>query len=88
MSARHLVRDWHMRAQPIRRLSDLPLLLRWPVAAWRAVQAGLVRWEIVETERYLRACERDGLVDSLSLRDFRGQLQALRIRLSDLTTRY
>jgi hypothetical protein len=47
---------------------------------FRRLQALWVAYQIHETEQYLRACERDGLVDSLSLRDFRAQLSALRVR--------
>ena len=43
-----------------------------------------VRYQIWETEHYLRDCERDGLVESLSLTDFRAQLAALRVRLAAL----
>lgn len=46
----------------------------------RRLLALWVRYQIHETEQYLRACERDGLIDSLSLRDFRAQLSALRVR--------
>ena len=55
-----------------------------PGRAWRLLCALVLRWQIWETEAYLRACTRDGLTDSLSLRDFRAQLQTMRIRLIDL----
>ena len=59
-------------------------VLRAPGRAWRLLCALVLRYQIHETECYLRACERDGLTDSLSLRDFRNQLAAMRVRLIDL----
>jgi hypothetical protein len=55
--------------------------------AWNLVQRGWLRYTIWETEGYLRACERDGLVDSLSLTDFRAQLEAQRVELAALQPR-
>ena len=54
---------------------------------WRLVQRGWLRYTIHETEVYLRACERDGLVRSLSLTDFRAQLEAQRVALANLQPR-
>ena len=59
-------------------------VLRAPGRAWRLLCALVLRWQIWETECYLRDCEREGLTDSLSLRDFRAQLCAMRVRLIDL----
>lgn len=59
-------------------------VLRAPGRLWRLLLALIVRWQIWETEHYLRDCEREGLTDSLSLRDFRNQLAAMRVRLIDL----
>lgn len=56
--------------------------------AWNLLQRGWLRYTIWETEHYLRDCERDGLVDSLSLDDFRGQLEAQRVQLALLQGRY
>jgi hypothetical protein len=55
--------------------------------AWNLLQRGWLRYTIHETEAYLRACERDGLVNSLSLTDFRAQLEAQRVQLADLQPR-
>lgn len=55
--------------------------------AWRFVRRTWLRYTIWETECYLRACDADGLVDSLSLRDFRAQLEAMRVQLADLQPR-
>lgn len=59
-------------------------VLNAPGRAWRLLCALMLRWQIWETECYLRACTRDGLTDSLSLREFRGQLAEMRVRLIDL----
>lgn len=56
-------------------------------AAWNLLQRGWLRYTIHETECYLRACERDGLVHSLSLTDFRAQLEAQRVELAALQPR-
>ena len=50
--------------------------------AWNLLRRGWLLYTIHETEAYLRACERDGLVHSLSLRDFRAQLEAQRVQLA------
>jgi hypothetical protein len=55
-----------------------PLLVRW----WRAALRLWVRWQISATEQYLDDCERDGITDSLSIRDFHRQLDAMRVRLA------
>lgn len=55
--------------------------------AWNLLQRGWLVYTIHETERYLRACERDGLVHSLSLADFRAQLEAQRVQLALLQSR-
>ena len=49
--------------------------------AIKAVKRAWPMWHISELTMYLRACERDGLTDSLSLRDFRGQLAEYEVRL-------
>ena len=46
-----------------------------------ALKRAWLMWHISELTMYLRACERDGLTDSLSLRDFRGQLAEYEVRL-------
>lgn len=87
LQSRLRVRSDSMRLQPLPRVDAMPWPLRPPVLAWRALCALLLRYQIWETEHYLRDCEREGLTDSLSLRDFRAQLQALRVRLIDLNPR-
>lgn len=59
-------------------------VLQAPARLYRLLAALILRWQIWETEHYLRDCEREGLTDSLSLRDFRNQLAAMRVRLIDL----
>ena len=54
---------------------------------WLHARCAWLRWTIWETEGYLAACARDGLVDSLSLREFRGQLCAMRVQLAVLEAR-
>lgn len=48
---------------------------RWLLRQWLMYHA----WELAH---YLRDCSRDGLTDSLSLREFRGQLAALEVRIA------
>ena len=50
--------------------------------AWRALRIALLTYQIRETECYLLACERDGLVNSLSLQQFRWDLSSMRCRLA------
>lgn len=87
MIARQMTRDGSMRLQPRPRVSDAPWPLRLPIRLWRFLLATYTRWEIWETECHLRACAEDGLTDSLNLRIWNADLQTLRIRLIDLTTR-
>ena len=47
-----------------------------------AAYALFLRWTIYEAEAYLLACARDGLHDSLSLREYRNQIAADRCRLA------
>lgn len=82
-----MVRDRSMRLQPPRRLSEYPAPVAVVVRAYRLTLAAWHRWCIASTTDYLRACERDGLTDSLSLREFRNQIQQHRLRVIDLTTR-
>lgn len=44
-----------------------------------------LRYRAHETEAYIRACERDGLVDSLALTEWRGQVCAWRAEEARLT---
>lgn len=53
----------------------------WWSRAWRAVLRAWKRWQIYETEQYLEDCRNSGIADSLSLRDFRAQLEELRVEL-------
>ena len=43
-----------------------------------------LQYEIYETEAYLADCARDGLIDSLHLREWRGRLAQMRIELAML----
>lgn len=58
--------------------------LQWP---FLAVYALFLRWCIWEAESHLRACGADGLIDSLSLREFRAQIDRDRVRLADVQAR-
>ena len=58
--------------------------LLWP-AMW--VYAIFLRWCIHEARSYLAACARDGLTDSLSLREFRAQIDRDLVRLADVQRR-
>ena len=49
--------------------------------AFDAVLTLWLRWCIWEAENYMHACAKDGLIDSLSLRAFRGQIADMRVRL-------
>lgn len=62
-------------------MNPLSMLCGLAARLTRAIQRAWLRWHIAELTTYLRACERDGLVDSLSLRHWRGQLAALEVRL-------
>lgn len=52
--------------------------------AWRWLLRQWLMWHAWELASYLRDCERDDLADSLSLREFRGQLAALEVRIARL----
>lgn len=60
-------------------------------ALWLAItvspRIAWLRYQIWELEAWLADCARDGLHSSLHLRECRGQLAELRIRLIDLQTR-
>ena len=43
-----------------------------------------LQYEIYETESYLADCARDGLIDSLHLREWRGRLAQMRVELATL----
>ena len=49
--------------------------------AINAIKRAWLMWHISELDLWLRACKADGLDDSLSLRDFRGQLAEYEVRL-------
>ena len=53
--------------------------LLWPF--W-ALHALFLQWCIWEAESHLADCARDGLTDSLSLREFRAQIDRDRVRLA------
>lgn len=48
----------------------------------RRLRALLLRWQIWETEHWLRDCERDGIFDSVALRYVRADLADMRVRLA------
>ncbi len=50
----------------------------------RALRRAWLVYEISETEAYLRACARDGLIDSLHLREWRGRVCTMRCELASL----
>lgn len=52
--------------------------------AWVAVQILVLRWKIREHCAYVRECTDDGILDSLSLRDFDRQLADMRSELAYL----
>jgi len=55
------------------------------IAAIRRASRRLwLQYEIYETEAYLADCARDGLIDSLHLREWRGRLAQMRIELAML----
>lgn len=58
--------------------------LIWPALS---VYALFLRWCIWEARSYIAACARDGLTDSLSLREFRAQVDRDLVRLADVHAR-
>lgn len=52
-----------------------------------AAYALFLRWTIWEAESHLRECAADGLIDSLSIRAFRGQIDQDRVRLAEVHRR-
>ncbi len=58
--------------------------LLWP---WLALYAAFVRWCIWEAESHLRECAADGILEGRSLRAFRSQVDADRVRLADIHAR-
>ena len=69
--------DQRKRGAPLR------LARRW----WAGARALLLRWKIYETEAYLTECEKEGIIDSFMLSEFRRDLCAMRIQLIDLEAR-
>ncbi len=63
--------------QPAQRLPGSTLLL----LTWIALQRAYHRWVLEGDLAYLKACERDGLVDSLSMRAWRDALAERECRL-------
>lgn len=53
----------------------------WWAYAW------FLRWTIYEARSYIAACARDGLTDSLSLREFNAQIDRDLVRLADVQAR-
>jgi hypothetical protein len=58
--------------------------LLWPFLACYAL---FLRWTIWDARMYLAACARDGLTDSLSLREFRAEIDRDMVRLADVQAR-
>jgi len=52
------------------------------VSALRWLRALLLRWQIWETEHWLRDCARDGLLEGRALSDIRAQLAGMRVNLA------
>lgn len=50
--------------------------------AWIALRIALLRWMLAADEAYIRECAEEGLLDSLSLRAWRDQTQATRVRIA------
>lgn len=50
----------------------------------RAIRSAWLVYEISETEAYLRACARDGLINSLHLEEWRGRVCSMRCELAAL----
>jgi hypothetical protein len=59
-------------------------ILSIPRALLRHAQAAMLRWSISSTEQYMAAATRDGILDSHTLRHWRLQMQADRVRLARL----
>lgn len=53
--------------------------LLWPLLCLYAL---FLRWCIWDTRTYLAACKRDGLTDSLSLREFNAEIDRDLVRLA------
>lgn len=87
MSAIQATRGASMHVSRLPRLRNVYWAARPFVLAWRSLCAAVLVYQIWETEAYLRDCEREGLTGSLALAEFRGDLQRMRVRLIDLTTR-
>lgn len=87
MSAIQSTRGASMRVSRLPRLRHVHWAARPFVLAWRSLCAALLVYQIWETENYLRDCQKQGLTGSLSIAEFRGDLQRMRVRLIDLTTR-
>ena len=63
------------------RLTPSPRRAPWHRIA-RAVRVVWLKWEISSTEQWMRYAERDGVMDSLSLRYMQRQLEVMRVRLA------
>jgi hypothetical protein len=51
------------------------------------VRLAAIDYQISSTQQYLHECDRDGLIDSLSLRYFRADMDALIVRRAALLRR-
>jgi hypothetical protein len=63
------------------RLTHAPKRTPWHRLT-RAVRVAWLRWEINSTEQWMRYAERDGVLDSMSLRYMQRQLEVMRVRLA------
>lgn len=50
--------------------------------AWRRLRCAWLQLLIWDTERYIDECARHGISDTLSLWEFRRQIEAMRVRLA------
>jgi hypothetical protein len=57
------------------------------VRCWLYIKAAHLRWNIDSAEAYMLACERDGIMDSVTLRYWRDHLAAERVELATLHAR-
>jgi hypothetical protein len=49
---------------------------------WRLVRIAWLRWQISTTEQWLAQLQRDGIINSLSVREFHKQVEAMRVELA------
>lgn len=57
------------------------------VRCWLYLRCAMLAWNIDSAERYMLECERDGIMDSVTLRYWRDHLAAERVELATLHAR-